>query len=194
MARKHVAAWRMFTGLSVVSLVLCIATVVLWVSSRGYLTYLHWAKWAGSQPWDRGRLVGLGSMEGCIMLGCEKIETTPHLSGIVQHGYPDGFGLTRVSLGPLNGLPSPLGGKRYALGWTYRNTPEFRQTAWEARCPAWIAVLAFAMLPAVWTILYFRRRRITGIGLCPACGYDLRATPDRCPECGKAVDLSGTRL
>jgi hypothetical protein len=50
--------------------------------------------------------------------------------------------------------------------------------------PYWSPALLFSILPALWTwrfIKYGHRRKA---GHCPKCNYDLRATPDRCPECG----------
>lgn len=50
--------------------------------------------------------------------------------------------------------------------------------------PYWIIVVASLVLPtAVFLIRHSKRHRAIA-GLCEKCGYDLRATPDRCPECG----------
>jgi hypothetical protein len=55
-----------------------------------------------------------------------------------------------------------------------------------AEAPLWLVAGVFAALPAARGVARFRRRRKCAAGLCPSCGYDLRATPDRCPECGRA--------
>jgi hypothetical protein len=52
--------------------------------------------------------------------------------------------------------------------------------------PHWCLAIVTGILPAVWAAMAFRRRRVAAAGLCPTCGYDLRASPDRCPECGKS--------
>ena len=53
--------------------------------------------------------------------------------------------------------------------------------------PYWAPALVLGICPVWWTIWRARRRRrCVAAGLCPSCGYDLRATPGRCPECGMA--------
>jgi len=50
--------------------------------------------------------------------------------------------------------------------------------------PDWSLVIVFLLLPMWAARGFFRRATREGSGLCERCGYDLRATPDQCPECG----------
>ena len=59
--------------------------------------------------------------------------------------------------------------------------------------PHWLAALLTLILPAIVLIGWIRARRTRSRGHCASCGYDLRASPDRCPECGTPVHQSIVR-
>ncbi len=57
--------------------------------------------------------------------------------------------------------------------------------------PHYSVVVAGLFSPGIAIVFHLRVRRRSMKGLCPACGYDLRATPERCPECGLIPGKSG---
>lgn len=50
--------------------------------------------------------------------------------------------------------------------------------------PLWFPAVLFGAGPLLSLARYGHRRRRRCAGRCQKCGYDLRATPGRCPECG----------
>jgi hypothetical protein len=113
------------------------------------------------------------------------------------------FGWDRVSwefqnyIGPMN---RPL-----QMGWMHQASPgaplfyaSEGGTSWwnhhDCGCRTraiWFPWTTFAVVTGFWPLgwldvrLRLRRRAARAkAGQCAQCGYDLRATPDRCPECG----------
>ena len=54
--------------------------------------------------------------------------------------------------------------------------------------PLWLPLLLTSILPTIAMLRWRRAHRRLAAGRCRHCGYDLRASPDRCPECG-AVNM-----
>jgi len=78
-------------------------------------------------------------------------------------------------------------------GTVARTQKSARPGAWQntvVLVPYWSLLIILAIPIGLWIRAKTRARRLARMHLCNVCGYDLRATPTRCPECG-TVATSG---
>lgn len=111
-----------------------------------------------------------------------------------QGGTPDSTGMLFLNSTPSSswarlGFESHRGGATYQGrmdvegGVTTAGTFNFHLLA----VPYWAIVLPLSLAPVGYWAAALRRRRRRRRGLCPRCGYDLRASSGRCPECGLLI-------
>ncbi|HEY2584690.1 MAG TPA: hypothetical protein VGI81_02870 [Tepidisphaeraceae bacterium] len=155
---------RLRTAASVLSLFLCVGTVVLWASS--FHRQPPPAAYAYRFLYDRGyAATDRGAFE-FVYFDPEHGSDRPFLS---RRWEWQGFSFVQ---------------RRGISGWN---------ADWQYTCvtlPLWtIAFVTF--LTAVLPLPFARRRQCFAAGCCPTCGYDLRASKDRCPECGTAIAAVG---
>jgi hypothetical protein len=188
----------LFTLCSAVSLLLCVALCALWARSYWVEDWFERRSFDPPGPHPHGlddppRMTDLTAVaaRGRVWV---LVETRLWLNEVVtmRDNEWGGSEMTEWTRRPATARP----GRPNDTWWTRRGfraarrhprPGDLRQYAsWEVGLPLWAPALATALLPAIWIRGATRNRRRRRAGLCPACGYDLRATPGRCPECGTA--------
>jgi hypothetical protein len=166
--------WIIVISLVAVSALLLVASCVLWVRSYRLTDQLKLTRAMGRERWGYECTIDFCAGEmGVTIWGEHAASSLPTAAKWSIHSYRFSAPATtfwgRRGFTPLHHDVDP--GKM----WQY----------W-IDVPIWLPVLFTFILPAATVVAWLRRKRMKE-GHCPWCGYDTRATPDRCPECGNKV-------
>jgi hypothetical protein len=198
---------RLFTLLSAVSLLLGVATCVMWVRSYGGSEMFVWirpttppANGSTGKCTETSVFSSQGVMAIHIYSGAELADPNREdVGGAYRRG---GFEYARdfpdLWDSPDNGpSPTPLAPPFSDFLVSYTESSGTPTGSYHVLYPHWAGVITFGGVPVGGVLLKLgqrvRRRSASRSSRCPACGYDLRASPGRCPECG-AVQAVPSKL
>ena len=170
-------ARHLFTLASAASLLLCVAVCVLWARSYHRSSGVAWTASDGDPA--AHALFTASSGAGGMSISFERYDLT---------GEPPGWMWTCSELPPYGEWYFPLQTERFGFGAVLES--DEGGAAYGLLVPHWFVATLTAVSPAAWLWAHVRRRRRIVRGLCPACGYDLRASPARCPECGTTPEVT----
>jgi hypothetical protein len=204
-----------FNTLAALSLLLCLATVVMWVRSfYAAEAFYHWSlngdfhrtekadiPYALGPNGGRFRSDGVRPDRGVICVFTRRVQflsavqpsslSTQDTQEFRREGFHGWAHLHDTLQNPclLRHASPPW----WLLGFDLRteiDTPMPSipfETKWYC-VPYWAVTLTFAILPAIVAARQWRHHRRIRFGRCLNCGYDLRASEGRCPECGTLID------
>jgi len=160
---------RLFNLLAALSLLLCMATAALWIRSFVATDYLLcWTTW-------RGECYSYAHAQGLCWFGWEYRPGAPETRIDYESGSDVERPAVELELRVVRGARE-FGGVFWSIDFNDGNTC--------FAVPILYFVTSFAILPAYKALSYFARKQPDITACCHQCGYDLRATPERCPECG----------
>ena len=169
------------------SLVWCVATAALWVRSYWHVDLVGAHGRETADHWQRGGHVS--SAHGSLDVNWSVRDNGPDGSRSASAGWAyetwpvrsvvpaawHGFGYEAVN---FDTSPVASDGRAMPVRMTYTH---------RVTMPHWFVVLLGMPPVALWVRRAARRRRAehrVRENRCAHCGYDLCATPGRCPECG----------
>lgn len=192
---------RLFTLLSIISLLLFVATCVMWVRS-------YWVEDDITYTSVRSLVVAsrVGTMHLAVVVQWEQPggpgsgPKAEHVVSITPRGWTrvampvdtsDGRSMMMIDDRWFHYQVGTVTLQQPAWRMTWRGDhkefstgPGYRLVQHDLPMPYLLLAILCGAMPTAGLVRAFSRRRRVRNGRCRRCGYDLRATRGRCPECG----------